>query len=48
MTKLLNALRRTLGDAPYAEPTPHFHESSAENFPEVCFEEACRRPHLAA
>jgi len=46
MTKLLNALRRTLGDAPYAAPAPHFHASSAENFPEVCFDGACRRPHL--
>jgi hypothetical protein len=48
MTKLLNALRRTLGDAPYAEPEPHFHASSSENFPEVCFEDACARPRLTA
>ena len=47
MTKLLSALRRTLGDAPYAEPKPHFHASSSENSPEVCFEGACQRPHLA-
>jgi len=46
MTKLLNALRRTLGDAPYAAPAPHCHASSAANFPEVCFDGACRRPHL--
>jgi hypothetical protein len=47
MTKLLNALRRTLGDTPYSEPKPHFHASSSETFPEVCFEATCRRPHLA-
>jgi hypothetical protein len=45
---LLTVLRRTLGDAPYAEPKPHFHASSSENVPEVCFEGACKRPHLAA
>jgi hypothetical protein len=48
MIKLLNALRRGLGDDSYAEPTPHFHASSSVQFPEVCFEDACRRPHLAA
>jgi hypothetical protein len=48
MNMLLTVLRRTLGDAQYAEPKPHFHASSSENFPEVCFEGACNRPHLAA
>jgi hypothetical protein len=48
VTKLLNALKRTLGDAAYTEPTPHFHASSYDHTPEVCFEDACRRPHLAA
>jgi hypothetical protein len=48
MTKILVALRRTLGDVPYTEPKPHFHASSSEDFPEVCFEGACKRPHLAA
>ena len=48
MTKLLTALKRSLGDDPYAEPTPHFHASSCEQFPEVCFADACARPHLAA
>jgi hypothetical protein len=48
MTKFLNALKRTLGDAPYTEPTPHFHASACEHYPEVCFEDACGRPHLAA
>ena len=48
MTKLLNALKRTLGDAPYAEPVPHFHASSYENSPEVCFADACARPQLKA
>ena len=48
MTKLLTALKRTLGDAQYTEPTPHFHASSSEQFPEVCFEDACQRPQLTA
>ena len=48
MTKLLTALKRTLGDGPYTEPTPHFHASSSEQYPEVCFEDACVRPRLAA
>ena len=48
MTKLLNALKRTLGDAQHSEPTPHFHASSSEQFPEVCFEGDCERPQLTA
>ena len=48
MTKLLTALKRTLGDAQYTEPAPHFHASSYENSPEVCFEDACARPQLKA
>jgi hypothetical protein len=48
MTKLLNALRRTLGDAPYAEPAPHFHAGASDHYPEVCFEDACARPRLTA
>jgi hypothetical protein len=48
MTKLLRALKRTLADAPYSEPTPHFHASSSEQYPEVCFEACCARPHFVA
>jgi len=48
MTKLLTALKRTLGDAQYTEPAPHFHASSYENSPEVCHEDACERPRLTA
>jgi hypothetical protein len=48
MTKLLTALRRTLGDAPYTEPTPHFHTGASEHYPEVCYEDACARPRLTA
>jgi hypothetical protein len=48
MTKLLNAIRRSLGDAPHAEPAPHFHQGTTDTFPEVCFVHACDRPHLAA
>jgi hypothetical protein len=48
MTKLLHALRRTLGDASYTEPAPHFHSSAYANSPEVCFEDACARPQLRA
>ena len=48
MTKLLNAIRRTLGDTPYTEPAPHFHQGANDSFPEVCFEGGCNRPQLAA
>lgn len=48
MTKLLNALKRTLGDGQYVEPTPHFHAGSTDRSPEVCYEDACRRPRLTA
>jgi hypothetical protein len=48
MTKLLNALKRTLGDAQYAEPAPHFHAGASDHYPEVCFEDACARPRLTA
>ena len=48
MTKLLTALRRTLGDGPYGEPAVHFHASSYEKFPEVCYENGCERPRLQA
>jgi hypothetical protein len=47
MTKLLNALKRTLGDA-YTEPPVHFHQGTTDDFPEVCYEGACRRPQLQA
>jgi hypothetical protein len=48
MTKLLNALKRTLGDGPYTEPTPHFHTGTSGNYPEVCYQDACERPRLTA
>lgn len=48
MNKLLSVIRRTLGDAPYTEPTPHFHQGTSDSFPEVCFEGACSRPQLQA
>jgi hypothetical protein len=46
MTKLLTAFKRTFGDTPYTEPAVHFHTSSDENYPEVCYEGACERPRL--
>jgi len=48
VTKLLNALKRTLGDGSYTEPTPHFHASASEHYPEVCYTDACERPRLTA
>ena len=48
MTELLHALKRTLGDAPYAEPTPHFHAGASDDYPEVCYADACQRPRLTA
>jgi hypothetical protein len=48
MTKLLTALRRTLGERPYSEPAVHFHAGSSQDLPEVCHEGACERPRLAA
>ena len=43
---LLTALRRTLGETPYSEPAVHFHASSHQASPEVCYDGACRRPQL--
>jgi hypothetical protein len=48
MTKLLNALRRTLADTPYQEPEPHFHQGTTDSYPEVCYVDACERPRLSA
>ena len=48
MTKLLTAIKRTLGEGPYIEPTPHFHTGASDSYPEVCYEDACVRPRLAA
>jgi hypothetical protein len=48
MTKLLTALKRTLGDRPYTEPAPHFHSGASENYPEICYTDACERPRLTA
>ena len=42
---LLTALTRTFDDA-YREPDVHFHATSYEDSPEVCYEGACRRPQL--
>src|SRR4051794_40368521 len=43
MSKLVSAIRRTLGSA-YSEPPVHFHQGTSEDFPEVCYDAACRRP----
>ena len=48
MTKLLSAVRRTIGEQPYTEPAVHFHAGSDENYPEVCYEGGCERPRLKA
>jgi hypothetical protein len=48
MTKLLSAIRRGLGGPPHAEPAPHFHQGTSDDFPEVCFVGGCDRPHLHA
>lgn len=42
------ALSRAFGDTPYREPEAHFHASSYEHSPEVCYEGTCERPHLKA
>jgi hypothetical protein len=44
---LLTVLNRALGDN-YREPEVHFHATSYEDSPEVCYDSACRRPQLAA
>jgi hypothetical protein len=46
MSKLLAALKRTLAVDAHDEPTPHFHQSTTPNYPEVCYDDACRRPQL--
>ena len=46
MTKLIDALKRTFGGDLYTEPTPHFHQGTSMDFPEVCFATHCSRPHL--
>ena len=46
MNKMITALKRTFGEDAYTEPTPHFHQGTTEDFPEVCFESSCSRPHL--
>ena len=43
---LLSVLTRALVDPPYREPEVHFHASSYEDSPEVCYDGACRRPQL--
>lgn len=43
---LLSVLNRALGDTPYREPTVHFHASSYEHAPEVCYDGRCDRPQL--
>jgi hypothetical protein len=48
VTKLLNALKRTLGDAHYTEPTPHLHAGTTDDHPEVCYVDVCERPRLKA
>jgi hypothetical protein len=45
MSKIIKALKRTLGDA-YTEPPVHFHQGTSDDFPEVCYEGACQRPQL--
>jgi hypothetical protein len=45
MTKLLNALKRRLGDT-YTEPAVHFHQGTTDSFHEVCYEGDCQRPRL--
>jgi hypothetical protein len=46
MTKLITVLRRAFGEAAYQEPTPHFHQGTTEDYPEVCYESDCARPRL--
>jgi hypothetical protein len=48
MSKLLNAIKRTLGDSPYTEPPVHFHQGTSDHSVEVCHERACSRPRLSA
>ncbi len=45
MARLIDAFRRAFGDS-YREPAVHFH--AAEQNPEVCYDETCRRPRLQA
>ena len=47
MSKIIKALKRTLGDA-YTEPAVHFHQGTSDDFPEVCYEGGCDRPRLKA
>ena len=47
MTKLLNALKRTLNNG-YTEPPVHFHQGTTDSYPEVCYEDVCQRPRLKA
>jgi hypothetical protein len=45
---IITALSRAFGDTPYREPDAHFHASSYEHSPEVCYDGACERPRLKA
>jgi hypothetical protein len=47
MTKLLSAMKRTLGESPYSEPPVHFHQGTTDDNVEVCHEGACARPRLS-
>ena len=46
MSKIISALKRTIGGAPDSEAPVHFHQGQTESFPEVCHDGACRRPQL--
>ena len=46
MANLISALKRTFGGDLYTEPTPHFHQGTSMDFPEVCFAPHCSRPQL--
>ena len=48
MSKLLNALKRTLRRRPTREPDVHFHQGTTDDSPEVCYDGACQRPQLSA
>ena len=45
MTTLLSVLKRTFSDE-YTEPAVHFHQGTTDDYPEVCYEDACERPRL--
>ncbi len=45
MSKLVSAVKRKLS-TPDAEASVHFHQSSHEALPEVCYHDACPRPRL--